>query len=160
MWLYHLNIHARYLFRVLIHHVRFEVLSAVLLRIQVFLVVTLFHWAHISKHFERSHCLHLQCHADEDEDIWSFNISETTHQSAQCHIPEYLDLWLIRLLYTGLSDHCENWIWFCQIISKKVCPMHVSSYAIAQEIKLLASCGRVLGINPGYSVWVVWWAEW
>jgi len=38
--------------------------------------------------------------------------------------------------------------------------MHVSSYAIAQEIKLLVSCGRVLGINPGYSVWVVWWAEW
>jgi len=108
MSLYHLNIYARYLFRVLIHHVRFEVLSAVLLRIQVFSDVTLFHRAHISKHFERSHCLHLQRHADEDEGMWSFSISETAHQSAQCHIPEYLNLSLIHLLHTGLYDHCEN----------------------------------------------------
>jgi len=38
--------------------------------------------------------------------------------------------------------------------------MHVSGYAILQETKLLASCGRVLGLNPGYSMWVVWRAEW
>ena len=67
---------------------RFEVLSAVLLRIQVFSDVTLLHWAHISKHFERSYCLHLQCHADQDKGMWSFSVAETIHQSAQHHITE------------------------------------------------------------------------
>jgi hypothetical protein len=36
-----------------------------------------------------------------------------------------------------------------------VCPMHVSGHAIAQEIKLLVSCDRGLGLNPGYSMWAV-----
>jgi len=36
----------------------------------------------------------------------------------------------------------------------------MSGHAIAQEIKLLASCSWGLRLNLGYSMWVVWWAEW
>jgi len=48
----------------------------------------------------------------------------------------------------GLSNYLKEGL-------SLVCPMHVSGHAIAQEIKLLALFGRGLGLNLGYSMWVV-----
>jgi len=62
-------------------------------------------------------------------------------------------IWSLRKLNLVLSNYLKEGV-------SLVCPMHVSGHAIAQEIKLLASCGRGLGLNPCYSMWVVWWAEW
>jgi len=161
-----MKIHARYLFRVLIHHVRFEVLSAVLLRIQVFSDVTLFHWAHTT-YFQTFWKITL------------FEFSVSCRQRWRCMVLQQIKNYtpVSTVPYPRISESWINsstlyrviWsLWKLDLVLSNylkedmilVCPMHVSCYAIAQEIKLLASCSRGLGLNAGYSMWVVWRAEW
>jgi hypothetical protein len=79
----HDNIHSICMYQVKIKTARFEVLTAVLLKIQVFWFVTLCRWASNSGRFERPWCRYLQDQSvqdPEDEDITNIR-NDRNHSS-------------------------------------------------------------------------------
>jgi len=80
-------------FYVVTKFMRFQVLTVVLLRIQVFWDVALCCWVSGSQHLKGTWCLHRQGSSR----AWrillgSFETSRNTHPSTQCHTPEEFKL--------------------------------------------------------------------
>jgi hypothetical protein len=91
----HDKIHSICMYQAKTKTARFEVLTAVLLKIQVFWFMTLCRWASNSGRFERPWCRHLKDQAvqdPEDEDIANTETTGTTHPTLQHNMPAGLKL--------------------------------------------------------------------